>query len=199
MQRVAIIGSLLVLLVPGLPSLAAAQAREGFWFGIGGGYGSAGVSCDECGDEERANGGVGYLRGGWTLNERTLVGLEVNAWTKTAEEDDVEMTINFYNFAGSLTFYPAATSGFFVKAGAGVSTIDVDLDFDGSTLSAELGTGFGFTVGAGHDFRVSRMVSVTPAFGYWYGRPGDLKFASETIFGNWKQNVLELTVGITFH
>lgn len=198
-SRSVMVGLVFVTLLGGLPSAADAQAREGFWFGVGGGYGSAGISCDECDTEGREGSGVAYLRGGWTLNQRTLVGVDFNIWNKTAREDDLEMTINLYNVTGALTFYPVATSGWFVKAGAGVSTIDVDLDFDGSNVSAELGTGFGFTAGAGYDFRLGRMISVTPAFGYWYGRPGDLKFASEPLFTNWQQNVFEFTVGITFH
>src|SRR5262245_61344992 len=198
MDRAVFGGFVVAVLLAGIPASASAQAREGFWLGLGGGYGSAGVSCDDCG-EEREGGGVGYLRGGWTLNQRTLVGLDFNLWSKTAEEDDIEMTLNLYNLAGSLTFYPAATSGFFVKGGAGVSVIDVDVDFEGSTVSADLGTGFGLTVGAGYDVRLSRMISLTPAFGYWYGRPGDLKFGPEPLFSNWRQNVVEFTVGITFH
>jgi hypothetical protein len=198
-SRSAKVGVLFVVLVAALPSAAGAQPREGFWFGAGGGYGSAGVACDECDADSRQPGGVGYLRGGWTLNPRTLVGIDLDLWNKTAREGDVEMTLNLYSFTGSLTFYPAAASGFFVKAGAGVSTIDVDVDFDGSTVSADLGKGFGFTAGAGYDIRLHRMFSVTPAVNYWYGRPGDLRFASEALFTNWRQNVLEFTIGITFH
>jgi hypothetical protein len=199
MNRAVTVGFVFGVLVGGIPISAHAQTREGFWFGVGGGYGSAGISCDECGDEGREGSGVAYIRGGWTLNERALVGIDFNGWSKTAREDDMEMTVNLYSVTGSLTFYPTAASGLFVKAGAGVSTIDVDVDFDGSSVSAELGMGFGFTAGAGYDVRLGRMISLTPAFGYWYGRPGDLKFASETLFHDWRQNVLEFTVGITFH
>ena len=42
------ISSVFVSLLAGLPAAAHAQAREGFWLGVGGGFGSAGVSCDEC-------------------------------------------------------------------------------------------------------------------------------------------------------
>jgi hypothetical protein len=57
-----VIGFVFVVLVAGIPGSASAQAREGFWFGMGGGYGSAGVSCDERDDEDRESSGVGYLR-----------------------------------------------------------------------------------------------------------------------------------------
>src|SRR5262245_36717604 len=56
------------------PSAAVAQDRSGFWFGLGGGYGSANVSLVSCSDtsrlpdcsgRERETSGVGFLRGGW--------------------------------------------------------------------------------------------------------------------------------------
>lgn len=193
-SRSVIVGLVFVTLIGGLPSAADAQAREGFWFGAGAGYGSVGVSCDECSGQDRESGGAVYLRGGWTLNPRTLVGIDFNVWSKTVE-DDVEMTLNLYNVTGSVTFYPAAASGFFVKAGAGISTIDSEVD----NVTFELGSGFGLTTGAGYDVRLGRMISLTPAVGYWYGRPGDLRFGPDALFTNWRQNVFELTVGITFH
>lgn len=200
MLRPLIVSSTFVILAAGLPATAHAQAREGFWIGVGGGYGSAGADCDECGEgEDRLSSATAYLRGGWTLNQRTLVGIDFNVWSKTAQADKVETTLNLYNVTGSLTFYPAATSGFFMKAGAGISALDSDADFDGANITTDLGTGLGLTAGAGYDIRLGRMISLTPAVGYWYGRPGDLRVGPETILNNWRQNVFEFTVGITFH
>jgi hypothetical protein len=65
-----------------LPSRAIAQDRAGFWFGVGGGFGSAGVSCDDCGESNREGSGVAYFKGGWTINRQTLVGAEFNYWSK---------------------------------------------------------------------------------------------------------------------
>ena len=194
MFRAAIIASALVTLVAGFPADARAQAREGFWIGAGGGYGSVGVGCDECSGQDRESGGVVYLRGGWTLNPRTLVGIDFNLWSKTME-NDVEITLNLYNVIGSVTFYPSATSGFFVKAGAGMSTIDSEVD----NATFELGRGLGLMAGAGYDVRLGRMISLSPAVGYWYGRPGDLRVGPADLFSNWRQNLFEFTVGITFH
>lgn len=198
MRAGVIVGSVLILSCTVFPSSAAAQERQGFWFGLGGGYGSADVSCDDC-NGDREGSGVGYLRGGWTLNERTLIGAEFNLWTKSEEEENVKTTLNLYWVTGTITFYPSATNGFFVKGGAGISATDADVEVDGSKISADLGSGIGFVLGAGYDFRVSRRISVTPAFGFSYGRPGDLKLAGETLFTDFSQNVAEITIGIMFH
>ena len=59
--------------------------------------------------------------------------------------------------------------------------------------------GLGLLAGAGYDLRVGRNISITPAVDVWYGQPGDLTFGSETLARNWKHNVVDFTVGITFH
>jgi len=185
-----------------VPATGAAQERQGFWIGFGGGYGSAGVSCDDC-DDGREGSGAGYLRLGATLNERVLLGGEFNIWSKSARSDvegeDFEATFNLYNFVGSVTFYPNPSKGFFVRGGAGAAIADVDIESDGSTLTVEIGTGFGVVGGAGYDFRVGRNISVTPAVDFWYGNAGDLRFAGQTFLSNFKYNVVAVTVGITFH
>ena len=181
-----------------LPANAFSQERKGFWFGIGGGYGSAGISCADCDNEKREGSGVALLEGGWTLNPHTRVGLEFNYWSKDDTSDpDFRATLNLYNFSGAVTYFPQPTSGFFVKGGAGVAIIDVDLSGSGSSATLDLGKGFGFVVGAGYDIPVWRRVSVTPAVNFWYGQPGDLKIFGTTFSSNWKQNVIDFTIGIT--
>jgi hypothetical protein len=173
-------------------SAAHPQERQGFWIGLGGGYGSAKATCDDCeGDREGA--GAGYLKLGFTLNERVLLGGEFNLWTKS--EDDV--TLNLYNATATLTFYPKAESGFFLKGGVGASFVDTEID-DGR-ITADLGSGLGLLAGVGYDWRLGRNVSLTPAFNFWYGSPGDLVIGDETLARNWKQNVFDITIGVTFH
>ena len=171
------------------------QERHGFWIGLGGGLGSADATCDDCGQGDRENSGVGYLKLGGTLNERLLLGGEMNVWTKEQEG----VTLNLYNATGTLTFYPQASSGFFLKGGVGISFVDTEFREGSTTITVDLGTGLGLLAGAGYDLRVGRNISITPAVDFWYGQPGDLTFGSETLARNWKHNVVDFTVGITFH
>lgn len=187
------------LLCLALPSLASAQERQGFWGGLGGGWGSSDVACDDC-DGDREGSGVGYFKLGWTLNERLLVGAEFNIWSKTfAIERDVEATANLYNIFGTLTYYPNAASGFFVRGGAGAAIADVDFDFAGTDVTVEVGTGLGLIAGGGYDFRISPRISITPAANFWYGQLGDVTLRGEPFLNDWKHNVFDVTIGITFH
>jgi outer membrane protein with beta-barrel domain len=191
--------SVLALVVIMLPSAASAQERKGFWIGVGGGFGSADVSCDDC-DDDREGSGSGYLKLGWTLSPQLLVGAEFNLWAKTfAIEEGVTATANLYNISGTLTYYPRASSGFFVKGGAGASTADVDFDLQGTNATVEIGTGLGLLAGAGYDWSVSPRISITPAVNFWYGQLGDVTLRGQPFQDNWSHNVVDFTVGITFH
>src|SRR5947207_5505311 len=65
--------------VAGIGQAQNAQARQGFWFSGGLGYGSLG--CDNCGSRE---GGIsGGLSLGGTITPRFLIGVGTSGWTKT--------------------------------------------------------------------------------------------------------------------
>ena len=197
--RLVVVLSVLALLCVAVPSVATAQEREGFWFGIGAGVGLAEIRCDDC-DTGRENGGVGNIRLGWTLNEHLLLGGEVNAWAKTfALEEDLTATAKLYNVSATLTYYPKVTSGFFVKGGAGVSGASMDFDLARTNVTVEVGTGPGLFAGAGYDLRVGRRISVTPAVNVWHGQLGDVTLSGAPLLNNWKHNVVDFTLGITFH
>lgn len=163
------------------------QEREGFWIGFGAGYGSAGIGCDVDCDGNREGSVTGFFKLGGTVNPRVLLGVETNVWTK--EEAGERLT--FGNVSGTVTFYPATSSGFFLKGGAGLSQIRTS--FRGSGGGNK--TGFGFLAGVGYDVRVGRNLSMTPYANYYYGRP-DLSSEGES---NYRQDVFDFAVGITFH
>jgi hypothetical protein len=176
------------------------QERQGFWIGFGGGYGSADVSCDACDNGGREGSFTGFLKLGGTLNKRVLLGVEGNAWVK--EQDNLSLG----SFTGTVTFYPQASSGFFLKGGVGVSYIDTAFREESPSTPAR--TGWGVLAGIGYDLRVGRNISITPSVNFYYGQPRDLSFELETFgpletitvkSGGWKQNVIDFGIGITFH
>jgi hypothetical protein len=184
-----------------VPALALAehpQERKGFWFGAGAGYGSADAHCDVCNGGERAGGPTLSLRLGGTLSEHILLGGELNFWTKEQEG----VTLNLYNYSGTVTFYPRASSGFFIKGGAGLSSIDTEVRQGTTVTTRNIGTGLGVIAGAGYDLRVSRKISITPALDFLYGNQGptfEIGLAPPGPDLSWKYNVLGLSIGVTFH
>jgi hypothetical protein len=181
----------------GWRSEAAAQTREGFYVGLGGGAGWASISCDGCSDRDRQAGGSGYFKAGWTLNPHLLIGGELNVWARHDEAFDVAQWTYRYNVSATTTVYPSTASGFFVKGGAGLSYLDLDRDFGEETVSLELGDGPGIVVGAGYDIRLGH-VALTPAVNYWVGWLDDLESRGVPFERGRRQQVFDLTLGITF-
>jgi hypothetical protein len=135
------------------------QVRDGFWFSIGVGGGSLG--CENC--EDRTSGGAGYLAFGGKLSDNILLAGTLSGWGKS--EDGVTLTVGLA--ALTARFYPSASGGFFLNAGVGVGSVDLEFDFGpGSFTTSE--TGAGALLGLGYDLRVGRMLSITPWL-QWFG------------------------------
>ena len=197
-----VVRSIVLAAIVYLGSAAAveAQDRRGFWGSVGGGWGSGVVTCDECGDEdEREGAGTGFVRLGWGLTDRLLLGAEFNLWSKSFDEDDfIDARASLYNWTATVSYYPTAT-GFFVKGGAGIASADLEVEAAGSDVSIDFGNGLGIIAGVGYDIPVARRLSITPAVTYWRGHLGDVRLFGTTAIEGWRHNVVEVTVGLTFH
>jgi hypothetical protein len=156
-----------------------AQTRQGLWVGGGMGYGSLGLSCDGCGDVDREGGLSGYAKVGGTLRQNILLGVEFNGWTKS----ELGATVTMGNMSGAAYWYPMATQGLFLKAGAGYSILSVEDDFGDAN-----DTGLGILAGVGYDVRVGRNLSITPVANWFRGG-----------FDGGSANVLQLGLGVTSH
>jgi hypothetical protein len=176
LSAVALLGALSVV---GTPAHAQReQARKGFWFNAGAGYGSLG--CSGC--ASRSGSYSGGLSLGATMSPQLLLGVGTAGWTKS--QLGASMTVAMLD--ARVRFYPAARGGFFLTGGLGYGSVSVG--------SAALGglsvtsTGVGFLGGVGYDFRMAPNVSLTP---YW-----NLFFVSAN---GGTSNVGQLGLSVTVH
>ena len=166
-----------------------AQARQGFWIGFGLGAGSAGADCADCSDE-RDTGVSGYLRMGGTVRPNLLIGGETNGWSYSSDGIDQQM-----GFISAVAyFYPAPTSGFYLKGGLGFANYTAEDDVDELTSS-----GFGITGGLGYDWRVSRNFSLTPYLNYMRQVGGSLEFNGLDLDESANVNLLQIGLGFSWH
>lgn len=158
------------------------QSRQGFWIGLGLGYGEAYATCTGCGTANEG-GLTGFLKLGGTVGARMLVGGAVNAWKSRNGPTEI-----LGNITGSVFYYPTTASGFFITGGVGLSYYNL------SGYGATNSRGWGLRAGAGYDIRVGAMTSLTPVVDLTYG--GGLSPGGTT---GWKQTVISFGVGVTFH
>ena len=166
-----------VVLITG--NAVQAQSRDGFWVGFGAGTGSLQV-----GGDPRQWGAVGYLKLGGTINQRVLLGAELNGWKRESSAADrhVNLTVTAYS-------YPSATSGFFWKAGLGWSWLG---DARGTGIN-----GVGVVLGLGYDARIEDNFSITPFLNL--STTPFLTFDGAWGFAGNGINMIQFGVGVSWH
>lgn len=171
-----------------LTTQAAAQdddsRRQGFWFNIGFGYGTADFNCDNCGNTSRESGVTANLALGGTLSEQFLLGVESDGWYKK----DSGVHNLFGNFMLVGYFYPSPSADFFLKGGIGSASY---LFRNGTSVDDN---GLGFMVGGGYDIPIGRRTSLSPTVAFNLGTMGDHQGARGV-----KINWLQIGASITLH
>jgi hypothetical protein len=193
-SRVAILVAALVTIGAGP---AAAQGRSGFWIGGGIGVGSAEASIDDI-DLDRSGVAVLHIDGGWTISPQVLVGVRVDSLGLRLTDSAtglISQKAAVVDVLGTVTFYPKADSGWFVRVGVGGTFIE-DVDDDGP-LDVH-GRGLSMMAGLGYDIPLGRYFALTPAVSYRFGRVDDLSLTAFFSSAEWRHDVLAATVSLTF-
>jgi opacity protein-like surface antigen len=163
------------------------QTREGFTISFGIGTGTAGFTCDGC-SSDRNRSATGYLRLGGAIRSNLIIAGEANDWSK--EESGLTFTVATVNAIAQ--WYPATANGFFLSGGVGIGSIKAEVKSGSVTVSQD-GTGLGYQVGAGYDWRVGKKFSLTP-FATYFATSG-IEFEGDKLNGN----VFHFGLGFTWH
>jgi hypothetical protein len=129
--------------------------RQGFWFGVG--VGAGGESYDlrpSTGYSDVLYRPTISLRLGGTVGQHLRLGGEVLSWIN--ENGPAVESLSSALFVAQ--FYPAASTGFYLKGGLGIGRNAVD--FEGGYGTGD--TGFAGLVGAGYELRLGRRIYLNP-------------------------------------
>lgn len=188
--RLSIVAVLLVAAAPLAAQGGRPNTREGFWFGAGGGWASAGTECSGC-STDRLSGFGGYARAGATVSPSVLIGGEVAGWTRT--QSDVVDNLGFASVVALI--YPGREGGFFLKVGLGGMTYRATDGADELTAQAP-----GAMLGAGYEFRVSRNVSIVPYLNSLTSSAVEFEINGVPVpSGNVRITLYQLGVGVAWH
>jgi hypothetical protein len=165
--------------------------RNGFWLGLGGGWGSADANCDQCTGTGREGGFSGFLKLGTTLNPQVLIGVEGNGWYKHDSNLDTDATLG--TVSAVLYYYPWLNKGFFVRGGVGGAGTRTT----GPNPTLE-GWGWGATGGLGYDYPAGNLGYLTAEVNFSYGNLGDLTADGVKAATGANFNVIQLALGFTF-
>jgi hypothetical protein len=199
---------LIVLIALPAPVWAEQQpTRSGFWLSVGAGFGSAEVDCEQCSAGNRAGSFSGTVRLGGTLGQHWLLGWEGSGWLKNNATEwlpayaDADRTLG--NSSIVALYYPVASSGLYLKAGAGFSYFGLSygdcLDDSCYIQDVASGVGLGFTAGLGYDVRIGRNKSLTPEVTLAVGLPRDLTGGGRSIATGLKFDIVAVNLCFTLH
>jgi hypothetical protein len=172
----------LALLLPAIASAGSwPHERDGIVLGFNLGGGSAAVTVlGANSDREGGAGGAGRI--GYAFHSGLALGLEGNVWTKDVDGE----TWTFSVGGPTATYYPGG-GAFFVRGGVGVGTIEYTIDSGPFTLTAS-DDGFGFLLGTGYEWRLTRKFALGPELNYAYGKVNDdlsFNYINATVGLNW--------------
>jgi hypothetical protein len=166
------------------------NTRQGFWIGLGAGFGSVGTDCPSC-STDRTSGGAAYLRLGGTLSPILQLGGESDGWFHSS--GGVDETLGFASFIANI--YPSRTGAFFLKVGIGGMSYRADDGVAVVTATAPSGT-----LGAGYDIRVGPNFSLTPFINSLATSAVSFKVGGITITTeDFKVNLVQIGLGVTWH
>jgi len=168
------------------------QRHNGWWFGagLGGGWNSTDTP------DTTQGGGAGFIRGGGTLKQWFLFGVDVAFWVKRIGTSQDPVWISSTNATAMAMLYPLYPLGGYLKVGVGVGIADVveNTEVLGAIPPAHKEYGIGLTGGIGWDLRVGRNFYLTPNVDVIWNNV-------QNPVGTEKVNSLAVTIalGVTWH
>ena len=182
-----------VCIMASYPPTAVAQIapdREGAWFGASLGYGIGRVACNPCERSGSTTATYAAIRGGATISESFLIGVEIGGWRGGPDEDrDAHAAV-------IATWFPVPQSQVFVRVGVGFERFYGQRFGDGPT---EEGSGIAGVAGIGIDLPFNRRVSFSPTLTYYYGRPGATRIAATHLRDGVQTGFIGIGLGISLH
>ncbi|MGH7592652.1 MAG: outer membrane protein [Gemmatimonadales bacterium] len=177
----------------GLVELSPRATRGGLYItgGLGNGLEQYQYSDDPLGYTTWLSSPAAVLRIGGTPNQSVRLGAELFGWWNGIYDTALQQnaTDNFSAFLIDAQFYPDRRAGFYVKGGLGIARSGESFSYGYSSFSE---SGFGWSVGAGYDIRLSRNFAIAPTADFYQGTFAQRGQATIT------EHVLNLGVSLTF-
>jgi hypothetical protein len=162
--------------------------HDGFWYGGGLASALSDVSCNVCIEDSKSV-ISGFVRGGFTLSPRFLLGLEILGTDNS--EDGVNERI--LGFSGIGYLYPTG-GGLFFKGGLGVLKFKADDDTDELTSTL-----LSLQIGVGYELPVSHRMSISAFSALTTTANGDLDYNGSRVTGDMNVTLIQFGLGVTMH
>jgi hypothetical protein len=130
---------------------------------------------------DREAGGAGSFRVGYGFRPDCSLELNSSGWSKDIDG----ATWTFSTATAAINYYPGGT-GLVLRGGVGAGTADATFKV-GNVSTSVSESGFGFSLGAGYEFRVTRTFAIGPQvdFGWTTLKNSDFNYVNAALGFNW--------------
>jgi opacity protein-like surface antigen len=149
----------------GLVDVTPPNDRRGFW--IEGGIGWGGEAYKFANEPWAPTLGkpTFNLQLGGTVNSSLRLGVEwASWWNNYQNQDGYNVTEGLNHVNAVARIYPVSSLGLYGKAGVGLGISSASVEYGTGTSE----TGFGYSVGAGYEIKVSQTIFITPAANWFW-------------------------------
>ena len=163
-----------------------------WWVSAEFGEGQLQLTSDQVSGKRHPTFALGFA-GGHSLGNHARIGLEVNGWLLEAYNlQDPTQGISVSSASAVVDAFPIPKSPFFVRAGAGASSLT------NNHPDGHGGNGWCWTAGAGYEIPIKKNLGLAPMMLYSAGRFGDAHDIV-TIETGRRYSVIEFKVAVVWH
>lgn len=170
------LGLAMAVLCPGGKALAEDHVRDGWFIGMGYGYGRGVITASNEQDYSYRNGATPQIRFGHAVSEHFMAGLEYGGWMFEEGDAQEKYRYSLQSVNAAVTWHPGPVDvfwgGFYARSGVGLAwgrAVIVEIEDQEQVSSRSLDeTGLGLIFQAGYEFRLTETVAAGASAGWSY-------------------------------
>ena len=162
------------VLMPGAPACAEDHVRDGWFIGMGYGYGRGVITTSDGLDFSYRNGATPQIRFGHSVSKHFQAGMEYGGWMFEEGDVDFKYRYSLQTVTAALSWFPGEENsywgGFYGRAGVGLAWgrgVRVTLEDQEQVESVNITeTGLGLIFQFGYEFRITHNAAAGLSLGY---------------------------------
>ena len=168
------VGLVIAILLPDAAARAEDHVRDGWFIGMGYGYGRGVITASNEQDYSYRDGATPQIRFGHSVGQHFMAGLEYGGWMYEEGDADEKYRYSLQSVNAAVTWYPGPVDtywgGFYTRAGVGLAWgrgVVVELEDQEQVNSTSLDeTGLGLIFQVGYEFRITHNAAAGLSIGY---------------------------------